>query len=124
MIKMNEIQFKKDSSLNMIAKDKIKERLSMLLDFLKAWSRQISRIHISESSNIGILAKSVFKTKSLVFSHILEKLLNDKIEQLDTGSQPSVEVSRSKAMIFNDSGKVDVDGKYSIFGQIIQQLNS
>ena len=57
---------------------------------------------------------------SSVLSVIVDKACND----VSSGGQPSVSVSRLRARAFADSGKIDVEGKYTIYGQLIQQLQA
>ena len=50
---------------------------------------------------------------------ILTNLCDKELSRLDTDySEPDMNVSRRKAMMFADSGKVDNAGTSSIFGQI------
>jgi hypothetical protein len=38
------------------------------------------------------------------------------LEKIDSGSMVYLSISRRKAMVFADEGKVDHEGKYTIFG--------
>jgi hypothetical protein len=58
----------------------------------------------------------------LVPPTVLSKIVDKTCEEVDGGYSRDVSVSRRKAMVFADSGKIDHEGKYSIYGQVIQQL--
>ena len=47
---------------------------------------------------------------------ITNKIVNEMLDQIDSGSMVYLSVSRRKAMVFADEGKVDHEGKYTIFG--------
>ena len=42
--------------------------------------------------------------------------VNDMLDDIPSGSMAYVKISRRKAMEFADEGKVDHEGKYTIFG--------
>ena len=43
---------------------------------------------------------------------------------MSTGYRVDIAVSRRKAFVFGDEGKVDIEGKYTLFGQAITQILS
>ena len=47
-------------------------------------------------------------------------MVNSELESICSGSMVYLSVSRRKAMLFEEEGKVDNEGKYTIFGQIRQ----
>ena len=56
----------------------------------------------------------------LVLPCILNKIVDERFENIDENYDcPVVTVSRRKAMMFADSGKVDHAGTQTVFGQII-----
>merc|ERR1712060_806641 len=59
----------------------------------------------------------------IVPSSLLAKIVDDQVSGISTGYARDVRVSRRKEMVFADAGKIAHEGKYTMFGQIIQQLN-
>ena len=47
---------------------------------------------------------------------VTNKIVNDMLDDIPSGSMAHVKISRRKAMEFADEGKVDNEGKYTIFG--------
>lgn len=62
-----------------------------------------------------------FQGKRLVIPSVTNKIVNDMLDDIPSGSMAYVKISRRKAMEFADEGKVDHEGKYTIFGQIMKQ---
>ena len=57
-----------------------------------------------------------FMGKRLVIPSVTNKIVNDMLDEISSGSMCYLSVSRRKAMVFADEGKVDDEGKYTIFG--------
>jgi len=49
----------------------------------------------------------------------LSKIVDEQVQSIDGGYERQVTVSRRKAMVFADAGKVDHEGKFTMYGQII-----
>ena len=61
----------------------------------------------------------MFKSKHLIPTEILSKIVDKACDRVDSSYESGVSVSRLRAKAFADSGKIDHEGKYSMFGQII-----
>lgn len=69
------------------------------------------------------MAYLLFSKKNIVPSTVLSKIVDEATNQISYEyCEPQVTVSRRKAMVYADSGKVDQEGKYTIFGQVITTL--
>ena len=55
----------------------------------------------------GTFSNYHYKRANLIFPSILDKVVDSDLSEIETGYEPSVTVSRRKAMMFADSGKVD-----------------
>jgi hypothetical protein len=72
---------------------------------------------VSNTSAANMLAKS----KSMILTAVLLKFVNKKIEALPQGSgHQSITLDRPKAFNFEETGKVDHTGEYTLFGQSLQ----
>jgi len=100
--------------------DIIKNRITMLIDFFKSWSRSTKYVDVSQVNDKKSLAYCIFNTKHLIMQSILDDMIQKEIDKISTGYNTSAQASRRKAMVFADAGKVDHEGKYTIFGQVNQ----
>ena len=112
----------KESALYKKGEQVIKMRCKLLLRLLKAWIKVAQYFTMSKKNVPGSISATLFGLKFLMPPSISNKLVDELVSQLDSGYEEGVEVSRRKAMVFADSGKIDHEGKYTIYGQIIQQL--
>jgi len=101
----------------------IKLRCKLLLKLLQSWIRVAGVFNMRKKLQAGSIASLLWKNKFLMPMSVSNALVEKAIEQIGTGYETNVEVSRRKAQVFADSGKVDHEGKFTIYGQIIQQLN-
>ena len=102
----------------------LKQRCTLILNLLKGWMRVASFFNMKKKHVEGSVAKLLHSQKFLMPPSVSSELVDAAVERIDTGYGSRVSVSRRKAMVFADSGKIDHEGKYSIFGQIMQQLIS
>jgi len=102
----------------------IKLRCKLLISLVKAWLVVSKISDLSDKETPGTLSHLQFQMKFLVPPTVLGKLVDEAVEKLGTGYAREVSVSRRKAMYFAEEGKVDHEGKYTMFGQIIKQLAS
>ena len=61
-----------------------------------------------------------FDRRHLALSSILNKMVHSSLGNIREGGKPEIDVNRRKAMIFADDGNIDHEGRYSIYGQIMQ----
>ena len=64
--------------------------------------------------------KYVNMIKSEMMLHAKKKLINKMIDALQTTSEGQDKILRRKAFYFANSGQVDNEGKFTIFGQVFQ----
>ena len=55
---------------------------------------------------------------------VINSIIDKQLESIPDGGQAEVSVHRRKAMVFAEEGKIDHEGKYSIYGQIIQGMKA
>lgn len=68
-------------------------------------------------------AANIFNlVKHLILTSVKMNFVDRSISSLPEGSSESVHIDRNDALRFEESGKVDHTGEYTIFGQIFQQL--
>lgn len=60
--------------------------------------------------------------KNEMLDHAKKKLITKMIEALKKTEEGSVKILRRKAFYFGNSGQVDNEGKFTIFGQAFQQM--
>ena len=65
----------------------------------------------------GTVSQILHSQKFLMPSSVSSQLVDTAVNNISTGyGGHRVTVSRRKAMVFADSGKIDHEGKYSIYG--------
>ena len=87
---------------------------------VKSWATLQSISDLQDREMPGSIGNILFKNKYLVPPSVLSKIVDEACALVDGGSSLEVSVSRRKALVYADSGKIDYEGKYSLFGQIIQ----
>lgn len=58
----------------------------------------------------------------MILTTVKMKFVDQAISKLPTGSQGNIIVKRNAAMRFEETGKIDHEGKHTIFGQIWRQM--
>lgn len=103
----------------------LKLRAKLLLKLVKAWVSLEKITSLQDKDIEGTMGHLLFSKKHIVPPTVLSTIVDEATNQISYEyCEPDVHVSRRKAMVFADSGKVDHEGKYSIFGQIITKLQS
>lgn len=100
----------------------VKLRCKLLLSLVKAWQTIEKVTDLANKNDKGSIANLLFSSKYLVPPSVLSVIVDKACAEVDSGYGPSVAVSRLRAKTFEDNGKIDHEGKYTIYGQIIQQL--
>ncbi|CDW73494.1 UNKNOWN [Stylonychia lemnae] len=59
--------------------------------------------------------------KNDMMTHVKRKIINTMISKLKSTEEGAAKIMRRKAFYFMNSGQVDHEGKFTIFGQIFQQ---
>lgn len=66
-------------------------------------------------------ASNIFRTvKHLILNAVKMSFVDKSISNLETGNCSCVNINRNDALRFEESGKVDHTGEYTIFGQIFK----
>lgn len=64
-------------------------------------------------------ATNIFnQVKHLILGSVKMNFVDKAIEKLSCGSQTSVNIDRNDALRFEESGRIDHSGEYTVFGQI------
>ena len=112
-----------DSPLQQNGEKVIKARSELLIGLINAWESVAKVIPFSKQPKT--IGNKLLLLKYILPTSMSSKLLDDAVESIDNNyGEPSVSVNRRKAMVFADSGQIDHEGKYTIFGQIFQCFNS
>jgi len=97
----------------------VKLRCKLLLSLVKAWMT-IEKVTDLKNKNVpGSIGNLLFTSKYLVPPSVLSVIVDKACQEVDSGYGPGVAVSRLRAKTFADSGKIDHEGKYTIYGQLI-----
>jgi len=75
----------------------------------------------SDRNRPGSIASLHFKNKSYTIPSIMSDVIKKALENISDSSYVDVTVSRRRAMLYSDQGKIDHDGKWSIFGQVYRE---
>ena len=111
-----------DSALLMKGEQVIKARSELLIGLIKAWLAVAKIFPINNMS--GSIGNKLRQLKFMLPSSVAGKMVDEAIAKLSSGYGANVEVSRRKAMLFIDKGLIDHEGKYTIYGQIINQMHT
>ena len=58
----------------------------------------------------------------MILTAVKMKFVDQAIEKLPTGNQESIIIKRNAAMRFEETGKIDHEGKHTIYAQIWRQM--
>lgn len=82
----------------------------------------VSYINVSERETPGTLSNIHFERRTLSLSSVINKMVDTQLDKIQEGDRPEINVNRRKAMVFEEEGNIDHEGRHSIYGQIIEQL--
>lgn len=100
----------------------IQKRAELLFLFNKMYFECIKLINPSERKIEDTLSNMHYKLRLLALPSVINRMVDRELKNIPEGGKPEINVNRRKAMQFADEGKVDHEGKYSIFGQIMQSM--
>ena len=128
-LKFSMMSFKKEelkvgSTLHEIDEWTIKMRIRFLFTYCKAFSRAVKYISVDERNVAGTISQQHFASKNMVIASVINAIVDKQLSSLPNGETHEIRVNRRKAFEFIEEGNVDHEGKYSIFGQIMQQLKT
>jgi hypothetical protein len=113
--------FRANSSLQEMDLDIISLRKELLIKFNKAFSSMLSYIDISQRNIVGTASNVHYRQRHSVLSSIINKMIDSRLHTISMyDSVPEITVNRRRAFVFSDVGNVDHEGRYSIYGQIVQ----
>lgn len=113
---------KNGSTLSAVDDKLLATRTNFLFKFSVAFSRAVKYVSAEDRDNEGSISYQHFRVKSKVLASVINAIVDKSLESIPTGNTCEVVCNRRKAFEFGESGNVDHEGKYSIFGQIIQGL--
>jgi len=111
--------FRKESTLQSVDLKAIEIRSGLLLKFNKQFSSMIKYVNVSQRHMAGSLANLHFKCKNMALKSVINTMVDKQLNDIDEGCKPEIDVNRRKAMVFEEEGNIDHEGRYSIYGQII-----
>ena len=123
-INPSEFTWGKENTLAKMDEKVVKLRCKLLLSLVKSWQTIEAVSDLKDKDIPGTVSNLLFTKKYLVPPSVLSVIVDKAVGEVDSGYGPTVAVSRLRAKAFEDSGKIDDEGKYTIYGQIIQQLVS
>lgn len=78
-------------------------------------------INPSDRNRPGSIANLHFKSKGFTIPSLMSESITKALDNISEGYYIDVTVSRRRAMLYTDQGKIDHDGKWSIFGQVYRE---
>ena len=123
-IKITADLFKPESTLHDFDSVAIQMRADCLFKFNKVFKKATELVRFEERNEKGTLANRHFQCRDLALSSIVNALIDEQLGNVYEGGTPEVTVNRRKAMVYADEGKIDHEGKNSIYGQIVSQLKA
>ena len=85
-------------------------RTELFVKYTKLFLDASRWVNYSGKTKADSLAYHFLKGKNLVLTSAKNKMFDEKISKLPTGSYVYVTISRRKAMVFCDAGKIDHTG--------------
>ena len=95
--------------------------MKLLAKYTKAFLKTRLFVDENDLQDKSSFSYKHFNSKRLVIPSVTNQIVIDMLESIEQEDYVNVRVSRMKAMAFADEGKVDNEGKYTIFGQIMRQ---
>lgn len=97
----------------------------MLIKFSQAWKELKKITTTSDCNKVGTITNMHVKARNLVLPCVLQPVVDNILGAIDyEREEPSVKLSRRKAMMFADSGMVDNQGTQTLFGQVCTILET
>lgn len=93
-----------------------KLRIELFLSFGKVFFDGMRFICLNSDVKPGSLTYYFVRSKELIMTSLKNRVVQEKIDNMETGSTSEVKMKRQKARRFVDEGKVDLEGKVTIFG--------
>lgn len=115
-----------DSLLRTMDDEILQLRIKLSLAFSQKWLDLAQMVEVADFNKENSLS-NIFKKQSwLALPLAVEGIVNQYLTKLmpEDRDMAEVEVSRRKALMFIDSGKTDDTGSFTVFGQIVTQLES
>ena len=104
-----------DSPLQVKGEAVIKARSGLLIGLVSVWVDLSKIFGLSQKPNS--VGNHLRQLKYMLPSSIANKMLDEVVGTLsDYYGAPSVSINRHKAMTFADSGQIDQEGKYTVYG--------
>ena len=98
-------------------------RKDLLVKFSQVFFKVIKLINMSERNLEGSYSNKHFVSRHLSISLAIDSIIESQLGSIpQTGDMAYCKVNRRKALIFQEEGNIDHDGKQSIFGQIMQSF--
>ena len=98
-------------------------RKELLLKFSQVFSRVIKLVNMVERNLEGSFSSKHFASRHMSLSMAINSVIDRQLADIEAARNMGYcKVNRHKAQLFQDEGNIDHEGKYSIFGQIMQQL--
>lgn len=105
----------KESPLQVKGEAVIKARSGLLIGLVSAWVKLSKIFGLSQKPNS--VGNDLRQLKYMLPSSIATTMLDEVMNTLSPDyGQPSVAINRHKAMTFADSGQIDQEGKYTVYG--------
>lgn len=76
----------------------------------------IKFINVSERNTPGTLSYLHYNSKEMSLTSVINSMIDKTLDAIPEGGKPEVDVNRRKAFLFGEEGKIDHEGKHSIFG--------
>ena len=78
-------------------------------------------LHITE--NPTEFQQTFLASRKYIFFDIKKSLFTTQLEKSKNDSRPEITIDRTKAMRYKSQGKIDIQGQFSIFGQVLRNMN-
>ena len=116
-------KFSGGSSLQAFDNQVIQMRAQFLIELSIAFQKTFEFVDLSCCHQENTLSNKHFCLKESVVPLIIEKYVDGHIRKVDLGpGEVNVSINRRKAYEFAESKRVDNSCKFTIFGQVIDQV--
>ena len=114
---MNKESFAEESSLREVDQIVINIRKDVLIKFSQVFFKANKLVNVSNRNFEDSLSSKHFAGRHLSLSFAIDRIIDNQLASIpESQSMGLCKINRSKSQFFHDEGKVDHEGKNSVFG--------
>ena len=119
-MRIDKSKFRSESPLQQTSNSVLEIRKNLLIDYNLSWKKMIGWVRLEDVREEGTFSQTHVRFSYMALPSFVSVIIEKAFESIDANHvEPDVTVSRRKAMMFAETGKVDHNATQTIFGQIV-----